>query len=83
MPSLGFSLFAYFILYVEEEDIIHDKKIKFIEFLICICVSLYSQSFGYMFWILVFVGIALALALIPIGFIIFGIFFGIHKFNIR
>ena len=75
VPALGFSLFAYFILYVEEEDIIHDKKIKFIEFLICICVSLYSQSFGYMFWILVFVGIALALALIPIGFIIFGIFF--------
>ena len=75
VPALGFSLFAYFILYVEEEDIIHDKKIKFIEFLICICVSLYSQSFGYMFWILVFVGIALALGLIPIGFIIFGIFF--------
>ena len=75
VPALGFSLFAYFILYVEEEDVIHDKKIKFIEFLICICVSLYSQSFGYMFWILVFVGIALALVLIPIGFIIFGIFF--------
>ena len=75
VPALGFSLFAYFILYVEEEDIIHDKKIKFIEFLICICVSLYSQSFGYMFWILLFVGIALALVLIPIGFIIFGIFF--------
>ena len=75
VPALGFSLFAYFILYVEEEDIIHDKKIKFIDFLICICVSLYSQSFGYMFWILLFVGIALALVLIPIGFIIFGIFF--------
>ena len=75
VPALGFSLFAYFILYVEEEDIIHDKKIKFIDFLICICVSLYSQSFGYMFWILLFVGITLALVLIPIGFIIFGIFF--------
>ena len=66
LPAIGLSLFCYFILYIEEEDIIRDRKIKFIDFLICICVCLYSQSLVYMFWILTAFGIALSLVLIPL-----------------
>ena len=68
-PAIGLSIFSYFILYVEEEDIIRNRKVKFVDFLICICVSLCSQSLVYMFWILTLFGIALSLVVIPVAFI--------------
>ena len=69
-PAIGLSLFCYFVLYVEEEEIIRDRKVKFIDFLICVCVCLYSQSLIYMFWIIVFCGIAVVLILTPVIFIV-------------
>ena len=45
LPAIGLSLFCYFVLYVEEEDLIRNRKVKFFDFLICICVSLYCQGF--------------------------------------
>ena len=68
-PAIGLILFCYFVLYVDQEDLIRDRKIKFFDFLICICVCLYSQSLIYMFWIIVFSGIAIVLVLSPIIFI--------------
>ena len=68
-PAIGLSIFSYFILYVEEEDIIRNRKVKFVDFLICICISLCSQSLVYMFWILTLFGIALSLVVIPVVFI--------------
>ena len=68
-PAIGLSIFSYFILYVEEEDIIRNRKVKFVDFLICICISLCSQSLVYMFWILTLFGIALSLVVIPVAFI--------------
>ena len=68
-PAIGLSVFSYFILYVEGEFDFRDRKIKFIEFLICICVSLFSQSLIYMFWILVFIGLTLGIVATPIVFI--------------
>ena len=69
LPAIGLSLFCYFVLYVEEEDLIRNRKVKFFDFLICICVSLYCQGFVYMFWILTLFGIALSLVIIPVAFI--------------
>jgi len=68
-PAIGLSIFSYFILYVEEEDIIRNRKVKFVDFLICICISLCSQNLVYMFWILTLFGIALSLVVIPVAFI--------------
>ena len=69
VPAIGLSLFCYFVLYIEEEDIIENRKVKFFDFLICICVSLYCQGFIYMFWILTLFGIALSLVIVPVAFI--------------
>ena len=74
LPCIGMTLFAYFVLYVEEENLIRNKYIKFFEFLICICVALYSQSFIYIFWGLTLSAFAAFICLIPIiftGFIIY------------
>ena len=75
LPVIGLSFFSYFVLYVEEEDIIRDRKVKFVDFLICICVCLYSQSLVYMFWILGLIGIIFGLVLIPIIGICVGIWY--------
>ena len=68
-PAIGLSAFSYYVLYVEDEDIIRDKTVKFFEFLICICISLCSQSLIYMFWIIGIAAIALIIILIPIIFV--------------
>ena len=68
-PAIGLSAFSYYVLYVEDEDIIRDKTVKFFEFLICICISLCGQSLIYMFWIIGIAAIALIIILIPIIFV--------------
>ena len=69
LPCIGLTLFSYFVLYVEEENIIRDKFVKFFEFLICICVAIYSQSFIYIFWGLTLSALAAVICLIPIIFV--------------
>ena len=69
LPCIGLTLFSYFVLYVEDENIIRDKFVKFFEFLICICVAIYSQSFIYIFWGLTLSALAAVICLIPIIFV--------------
>ena len=70
LPFIGFSVFAYITLYEEEDVIIRNTKIRFFTLMIIICVSLYCQSFAYMFWILGFSLIILFLIAFPILFLI-------------
>ncbi len=70
LPCIGLTIFAYFVLYIEEENIIRNKYAKFFEFLICICIAMCSQSIIYTGWILLLLGIASVICLAPIGFIL-------------
>ena len=75
LPCIGLTLFSYFVLYVEEENLIRNKYIKFFEFLICICVAIYSQSFIYIFWGLALSALVVVICLLPIIFVVYIIYY--------
>ena len=78
LPCIGLSLFSYFVLYVEEENLIRNKTAKFFEFLTCICVAIYSQSLVYIFWATSLSGIIIVICLAPIIFIIIVVYYCIN-----
>jgi hypothetical protein len=83
LPCIGLTLFAYFVLYVEEENLITNKIIKFFEFLICACVAIYSQGFIYIFWGLALSAFVAVICLLPIIFVVYIIYYCITGNRIR